>query len=200
MRIISGTLKGRKIPNVFNVKDVNPSSDMIKGALFSILGDEINNKIFCDLYAGTGNIGFEALSRGADSCIFLESFKKMALLIGKTANEFKVKDKVKTICGDVINLINKNFLETYLPDIIFLDPPYELRLGGKTLEAIAGKVSCRSCACDYRPLIIVQHDKKEILQNRYEDYFLTKEKIYGRSALSFYENIYEYKKTAKDDL
>ena len=197
MRIISGTLKGRKIPNVFNVKDVNPSSDMIKGALFSILGDEINNKIFCDLYAGTGNIGFEALSRGADTCIFVESFKKMILLIGKTANEFKVKDKVKTICGDVINLINKNFLETYLPDIIFLDPPYELRLSGKTLEAIAGAVSYRSH--DYRPLIIVQHDKKEILQNRYDDYFLTKEKIYGRSALSFYENIYEYKKTAKDD-
>jgi len=198
VRIISGALKGRKIPNVFNVEDVHPSSDMIKGALFSILGDAINNKIFCDLYAGTGNIGFEALSRGADLCIFAESFKKMALLIGNTANEFKIKDKVKTICGDVINLINKNFLETYLPDIIFLDPPYELRLSGKTLEAIASAASCRSR--DYRPLIIVQHDKKEILQNRYKDYVLTKEKIYGRSALSFYENIYEYEKTAKDDL
>lgn len=187
MRIISGTLKGRKIPNVFNVKDVNPSSDMIKGAMFSILGDEINNKIFCDLYAGTGNIGFEALSRGADTCIFVESFKKMALLIGKIANEFKIKDKVKTICGDAINLINKNLLETYMPDIIFLDPPYELGISGKTLEAIASAVFCRSC--DYRPLLIVQHDKKEILQNRYEDYVLTKEKIYGRSALSFYEKI-----------
>ena len=198
MRIISGTLKGRKIPNVFNVKDVNPSSDMIKGAMFSILGDEINNKIFCDLYAGTGNIGFEALSRGADSCIFAESFKKMALLIAKTANEFKIKNKVKTICGDVINLINKNFLEIYLPDIIFLDPPYELRLSGKTIEAIASSVSF--CSCDYFPLIIVQHDKKEILYGRYKDYALTKEKIYGRSALSFYENIYEYDKTVKNDL
>ncbi len=185
MRIITGKLKGRKIPNVFNVKDVSPSSGMIKGALFSILGDEINNKVFCDLYAGTGNIGFEALSRGANYCIFVEDFNKMASFISKISAEFNIKDKAKIICGDVINLIKKNFLETYKPDIIFLDPPYELRLSGKTLKAIAFDSYCHTS--DYCPLIVVQHDKKEILHNRYEDYILTKERIYGRSALSFYE-------------
>ncbi len=73
MRIISGLLKGRKIPNVFNVKNVSPSSDFLKGVLFNVIGNDINDAVFCDLYAGTGNVGFEAVSRGAALCIFVET-------------------------------------------------------------------------------------------------------------------------------
>ncbi|MHB1692744.1 MAG: RsmD family RNA methyltransferase, partial [bacterium] len=136
MRIISGLHKGRKIPNVFNVKEVNPSSDIVKGALFNILAGEIQGKIFFDVYAGTGNIGFEALSRGAEFCVFIEKLNKMTSYISNIANEFNIKDKTKIICGDANKFINKDLFNSYKPDFIFIDPPYEYNLAEKSLENI----------------------------------------------------------------
>ena len=198
MRIISGLYKGRKIPNVFNVKEVNPSSDIVKGALFNILAGEIQGKIFFDVYAGTGNIGFEALSRGAEFCVFIEKLNQMTSYISKIANEFNIKDKTKIICGDANKFINKEIFNSYKPNFIFIDPPYDYHLAEKSLENIVDSYYSSNLGsgldndkdnanADSNFMIIVQHNKKEILKNNYEEFYLTKKSIYGKSALSFYE-------------
>lgn len=187
MRIISGYLKGRKIPSVFGVKNVSPSSDFLKEVLFNVIGENIKGKTFFDLYAGTGNIGFEAISRGAAFCVFVETYPELTSLIIKCAGQFGVENKVRIIKKDAVKALERGILEEYCPDYIFIDPPYNVGLCGKTITAAAGKLS----AGTYVPgsgesSLIVQRDIKEALLPEYPPYRLFNEKLHGRSALSFY--------------
>ena len=178
MRIIAGSLKGRKIPNVFDIKNVSPSSDFLKGALFNIIGRDIEGRVFCDLYAGTGNVGFEAISRGAAFCIFVETSPELISLIIKLSKQFGIEEKVKIIKKDVLKALEKGILSEYEPDYIFIDPPYNLGLCGKTIDGIIAGNN-----------IIVQHDKREILPSEYPSYKLVSEKKHGKSVLSFYRAV-----------
>ncbi len=179
MRIISGLLKGRKIPNVFNVKNVSPSSDFLKGVLFNVIGNGIEGKIFSDLYAGTGNVGFEALSRGAALCIFVETSPELISVIIKLSKQFGVEERVKIIKKDVLRAIESGVLNEYKPDYIFIDPPYDSGLCEKTINRIK---ECSAAASN----IIVQHDKREALLTEYPPYKLINQKPHGKSVLSFY--------------
>ncbi len=182
MRIIAGSLKGRKIPNVFDIKNVSPSSDFLKGVLFNIIGRDIEGRVFCDLYAGTGNVGFEAISRGAAFCIFVETSPELISLIIKLSKQFGIEEKVKIIKKDVLKALEKGILSEYKPDYIFIDPPYGSGLCEKTIDEIAGNNSGG---------IIVQRDKREVLSEEYPPYKLINEKMHGKSVLSFYRAVYK---------
>ncbi len=184
MRIISGSLRGRKIPNVYKIKNVSPSSDFFKGVLFNVIGRDIKGKVFCDLYAGSGNIGFEALSRGAAFCVFVETSPALIPLIIDLSKKFGIEEKVKIIKKDVFKALEKGLLKEYKPDYIFLDPPYNLGLCGKTIDGIIARLSPLDFNADNN--IIVQHDKREILPAKYPPYKLVSEKKHGKSVLLFY--------------
>ncbi len=184
MRIISGSLRGRKIPNVYKIKNVSPSSDFLKGVLFNVIGRDIMGKVFCDLYAGSGNIGFEALSRGAAFCVFVETSPALISTIIDLSKKFGIEEKVKITKKDVFKALEKGLLKEYKPDYIFLDPPYNLGLCGKTIEGIIASLSPLDFNAGNN--IIVQHDKREILPAKYPPYKLVSEKKHGKSVLSFY--------------
>lgn len=184
MRIISGSLKGRKIPNVYNIKNISPSSDFLKGVLFNVVGADIEGKVFCDLYAGTGNIGFEAISRGASFCIFVEASPDLVSIIIKLSKQFKIEEKVKIIKKDVSRALTNGLLKEYKPDYIFLDPPYDLSICDKTVNEII--IDANTADFDYADNIIVQHDKSETLLDKYPPYNLINKKKHGKSVLSFY--------------
>ncbi len=179
MRIISGSLKGRIIPNVYNIKNVLPSSDILKGALFNVLGKNIENRIFCDLFAGSGNVGFEAISRGASFCVFVETSSLLTASIINTASKFKVQDRVKIIKKDVIRAIEKGDIGKYNPDFIFMDPPYDSNMCEKAIRSL-------SILPAPFPEIIIQHEKAEELSGVYSPFRLVNRKGHGRSCLSFY--------------
>ena len=191
MRIISGLLKGRKIPNVFNVKNVSPSSDFLKGVLFNVIGNGIEGKIFSDLYAGTGNVGFEALSRGAALCIFVETSPELISVIIKLSKQFGVEERVKIIKKDVLRAIESGVLSEYKPDYIFIDPPYDSGLCEKTINRITECFALENTGNNITNArnIIVQHDKREALFAQYPPYKLINEKSHGKSVLSFYRSI-----------
>ena len=193
MRIIAGSLKGRIIPNVFDIKNVSPSSDFLKGVLFNVMGDDINGAVFCDLYAGTGNVGFEAISRGAAFCIFVETSPELISIIINLSKQFGIEDKVKIIKKDALKALGKEVLSEYKPDYIFVDPPYGKGFCETTINKIiteydteeksGNKDKCRK----YDNInIIVQHDKREILLPEYLPYRLINEKKHGKSFLLFY--------------
>lgn len=186
MRIIAGSLKGRKIPNVFDIKNVSPSSDFLKGVLFNVIGSDIEGKIFCDLYAGTGNVGFEALSRGAAFCIFVETSPELISIIIKLSKQFGIEEKVKIIKKDALKAVEKGILSEYKPDYIFIDPPYGTGLCEKTIKEIIKHPAGGIAGNDSGGGIIVQHDKREILSAEYPPYKLINEKPHGKSVLSFY--------------
>ena len=135
MRIITGTAKGLKLKTPNGMK-TRPTADRIKESLFSILTNmiEIENKAVLDLFAGTGALGLEAISRGAMGCTFvdLETFS----LIKENVHRAHFEDKSEVIGGEVFKVI-KRIQKNHQPyDIIFCDPPYHLGLWQRALIEI----------------------------------------------------------------
>ena len=139
MRVISGTFKGRKLipPKGLTIR---PTPDKVKGAIFNILGDRIIESSFLDLFAGTGAIGIEALSRGAKEIIFVDDNIKAINLIKENLSRCKMQDaRCKIVKENAIEFI-KSVGQGFSPakfDFIFLDPPYKTDLGEKALIEIS---------------------------------------------------------------
>lgn len=123
MRVAGGKVKGHRL-KVPKIRDVRPTQESIRTAIFNILGDLVENKKVLDLYAGSGSLGIEALSRGAKEAIFIESNRHGCKVIKENLAHAKISPKGKVICRDV----KQALLE--LPDndieLVFLDPPYSI--------------------------------------------------------------------------
>ncbi|HUP48712.1 MAG TPA: 16S rRNA (guanine(966)-N(2))-methyltransferase RsmD [Thermoanaerobaculia bacterium] len=117
LRITAGTLRGRRVP--VPPGEVRPTSERARQAYFNIVADGIAGARFLDLFAGSGIFAFEALSRGAESAVAVDSSRRNAMIIGKTAARLGVK--VETIVGDVIDVIPGGM--TF--DLVYADPPYD---------------------------------------------------------------------------
>lgn len=122
MRIISGEFKGRKIRSL-KIEGLRPATDRYRETLFNILNNltSLKNIQVCDLYAGTGAIGFECLSRGASHCTFVEKNRIVCSLIQENAKSLKVENKIT-----VMNYSAEKFTSQYTRkyDLVFADPPY----------------------------------------------------------------------------
>lgn len=125
MRIITGSLRGRKIPSPDH-EGVRPTSDRIKESLFNIIREKVEGGVFLDLFSGTGNIGFEAISRGAKQVYMVDSNRQCFNSIKSTATDFGVSPII--ILSDSTMAL-KNFGHKKMQfDCIFIDPPYNTTL------------------------------------------------------------------------
>lgn len=120
MRVTGGAARGYAI-EVPDASDLRPSQDIVRESIFNIISD-VRGKLVLDLYAGTGVLGLEALSRGARHGDFVEKEKHVASAIRRNAQHGLFQDKVDVFQEDVRTFLNREPFQTY--DIIFLDPPY----------------------------------------------------------------------------
>jgi 16S rRNA (guanine966-N2)-methyltransferase len=126
IRVIAGQLKGRRIPT-FPGRAIRPTSQRAREALFAILGAQIQGATMVDLYAGTGAVGLEALSRGATKVLFVEQNPLAGASIQRTLSQFKLSASSRVLVEDVSLAIQNPILLGWSPfDVIFLDPPYRL--------------------------------------------------------------------------
>lgn len=139
MRVISGIAKGRKLAS-FKGSDIRPTSDRARESLFNILREDVAGSAFLDLFAGSGAIGIEALSRGAENVIFVENRAASIALIKKNLEKCGfpecLSQHIKIIHKDVftyIKTVKKKF------DLIFVDPPYKTDLAEKSLFCLNKK-------------------------------------------------------------
>ncbi|MBN1499130.1 MAG: 16S rRNA (guanine(966)-N(2))-methyltransferase RsmD [Spirochaetes bacterium] len=186
MRIIAGTFKGRTIPFGNKVHgDADVTTDKVKEALFSILQDRIENSVFLDMFSCSGQIGYEALSRGAGS-VFLNEF------------DFKrfnfIKEFIKNLGVNNYELSNREYrkLIPYLEnagyrfDLIFIDPPYEKISGpAEIYKNIIEELNCYSIYAD-DCVIVMQHYAKNNLPESFGNFSMVKTKSYGNNSLTFY--------------
>ncbi len=124
MRVISGTLKGRNIEG-FNIEGTRPTMDRVKESLFAMIQEKVKAATILDLFAGSGNLGIEAISNGAKLCYFNDINKECIKAIKKNITSFKIEDKSVVLnynYMDVLKYLNNNKIKL---DIIFLDPPYK---------------------------------------------------------------------------
>jgi len=195
MRIVAGKNKGNILKSPKDLS-VRPTSEKVREALFDILGLSVKEICFLDLFAGTGAVGIEALSRGAKKVIFIEKEQKCIKIIKdnlkKTENtqntlvykvDFLSGLKLlarKNILLDFILLARKNILL----DFIFLDPPYNRGLVNISLLEISKLPILR-----HDGLVIAQHYKKEKVMEKLDNLRLHNQKRYGECYLSFYDYV-----------
>ncbi len=134
MRIIAGRFRGKKL-NSPNNDNIRPTSDRVRQAIFNILASKLENnfedKNVLDLFAGTGAMGIEAISRGAQSVIFVDNGIEARAIIRKNIEDFALGGKTKLLKRDALNL-GRN--EKFTPfNLIFVDPPYGKNLGQEAI-------------------------------------------------------------------
>ena len=129
MRVITGTARGRRLQTLEG-NDVRPTTDRVKEALFSIVQFELEGRRVLDLFAGSGQLGVEALSRGADSCVFVDASRKAVEVVKENLAATGLARKASVLNGDALR-----YLQTSRDcfDLAFLDPPYGTGLLQKSL-------------------------------------------------------------------
>lgn len=123
VRIVAGTLRGRKLTVVVH-EGMRPTPQMVREALFSILGNAVPGRVFYDIFAGTGVVGLEAVSRGASSARLIEKDPRQVSDIQKYAYDFGVADKVQVLKADVYRWAERWIPPGSAPVNLFLSPPF----------------------------------------------------------------------------
>ncbi|RCW89216.1 16S rRNA (guanine966-N2)-methyltransferase [Halanaerobium sp. DL-01] len=177
MRIIAGSAGGIKLKSIKS-RQVRPTLDRVKEALFNMLGQSILDSVFLDLYAGFGGIGIEALSRGAKKVDFVEKNRKFASIIKRNLNKTNLINFGEIYCEDVYNFLQKTSTQY---DIIFMDPPYKKGYVKKTINIILENRILNS-----RGLIVIEtaSDEKIDLGKKFQ---MIRERKYGGSQIYIYK-------------
>ena len=182
MRIISGTARGRKLTG-FSGSSIRPTSDRVREAVFSILSSRLgslNGRTVLDLYAGTGAMGLEALSRGVLSAVFVDLAKESADLIRKNASTIKLASNAEVIQGDVRQVIARQSRQF---DLIFMDPPYHNEDISDILLLLAEKKLLKP-----EGIVCIETANKISLPETIPPLNLIDRRKYGSTAVSFYEH------------
>lgn len=171
MRVIGGEFRSRTLKSVPGL-DTRPTPDRLREALFSILAPRLEGSTFADLYAGTGAVGIEALSRGAQRAIFVELSRPAVTVIRDNIKSLGLESRAEIRQAKSTALAPK-----LQADIVFLDPPYKLeRDYSIVMHTLTGPT-----------LVIAQHDVRLKLADSYGDFHLTRTLRQGDNILSFFE-------------
>lgn len=137
MRVITGTARGMSL-RTLEGEDVRPTTDRVKEAIFSIIQFEIEGRRVLDLFAGSGQLGIEALSRGADSAVFIDCEKPSIEVVKENLRKTGLDSHASVIRSDALSFLGMNS-EPF--DIVFLDPPYSTGLLQKALSRLDSQVN-----------------------------------------------------------
>jgi 16S rRNA (guanine966-N2)-methyltransferase len=177
LRIISGGLKGRRLITPKDNK-IRPTTDKVKESIFSMLMPYIEDAVVIDLFAGTGNLGLEAISRGARYCYFGDKARESLLLIKENIKYCEVEKQATIISGEFERILERVHEKV---DIIFLDPPYKDGL----IKNCLIKIEELELLSD-DGVIVIEHGKREELDDDIGKFSKIKEKKYGTIVVSIY--------------
>ena len=175
MRVITGTARGRRLITLEG-NDVRPTTDRVKEALFSIVQFELEGRRVLDLFAGSGQLGIEALSRGAASAIFVDRSKKAADVVKANLSSTGLSKNASVFCGDSLAFL-KTFSSKF--DVAFLDPPYSTGILQQALELVP-RVMEKSGA------ILCEAPPTEKMPEKVGEFTLVKKYKYGKVSLFLY--------------
>ena len=182
MKVSSGILKGRKIKFALSDKQLRPTSSKVKEAIFDILRQKIDGARFLDLYAGTGAVGFEALSRGASEVSFVEANKNYINNIKLLLEKSGFREKANVVIKKTLLFIEWAEGNHVDFDIIFLDPPYHTDEIVHALFAIG-----ESHILKQDGVVLAEHFTKRKLPEQFGRLQKSKDYTYGDTVLSLYK-------------
>ena len=154
MRVIAGQFRSRKLAAVPGM-DTRPTSDRLRETLFNVLGPRVADSVFLDLYAGTGAVGIEAISRGARQVYFVESEKKAARVIRDNLESLGIEDGTEVLEREAVQALKLLDSQVVACDFVFLDPPYEQH---GAYEQVLSWLS-QAKVINASSIVIAEHDK-----------------------------------------
>lgn len=174
MRVISGTARGSSLFSL-DGKHTRPTTDKVKEAMFSIINFYLPDAVVLDLFAGSGALGIEALSRGAEKCIFIENSRAAANIVRKNLEKTRLTDYAELNISDY-----KNYLLSASEkfDIILLDPPYNNGMCDAAMDIIYSRDLLNDDG-----IIVCETEFSEIIRT---EYIKKKDYKYGKTKLSVY--------------
>ena len=177
MRVITGTARGRRLKELSGM-ETRPNTDRVKEGLFNIIQFEIEGRRVLDLFAGTGQLGIEALSRGAERAVFVDSRREAAKLVEENLRLTGLRDRAKVVQGEALGFLAST-REKF--DLVFLDPPYNKGILEKALETIA-KIDIMT----ENGIIVCESAAESVLPELEGPYEKGREYRYGKIKLTLY--------------
>lgn len=175
MRVITGTVRGKRLESPIG-RDVRPTTEKSKEAIFSAVQFEIEAAHVLDLYAGSGQLGVEALSRGAADCVFVDNSRDAIKVITKNIEITGLQSKARVVTGDSVQFASQS-AEKY--DIIFADPPYRHNEAERLFEALERALKPNGVA-------VIETEKAAKLPETVKSLTLKKRYCHGISAAWLY--------------
>ena len=181
MRVITGKFKGRRLRAPAGLA-VRPTGDRVKESLFNILAERTSGSTWLDLFAGTGAMGIEALSRGACRVVFVESQPEAYRALEYNIAHCRIQEGCVLIQSDIRRALRQCQKAGWTFNIIFLDPPYQSDLYETTLNDLAAGPLVAP-----EGLVIAEHHRKIPLRDAYGPLRRTQTRTYGTTEVSIYQ-------------
>lgn len=177
MRVISGLSRGRKLRELPGM-DTRPTTDKVKESLFNIIQFEIEGRRALDLFGGTGQLGIEALSRGASHCTFVDARRDAVSVIRDNLRLCGLNEHARVVQGDALAFLSA-CREKF--DLIFLDPPYQTQLLEQSLEIVA-----RFDILSEHGIMVCESASEKVLPSLAAPYVQGREYRYGKIKLTVF--------------
>lgn len=179
MRIIAGEFRSRKL-NTLPGNNTRPTLDKVKEAVFSSLGGSFQEGEMLDLFAGSGGVGLESLSRGIKKAYFCDVNREAIKVIESNIKALKVENRSFVYCANYKSMLQK--MKNHQFSLIYLDPPYALKVIDEILMFID-----ENDMLDPYGSIVVESAKEDVYKERYGSLVKRKEKEYGISRITYFE-------------
>lgn len=180
MRVIGGTAKGRRVKS-FKGQTLRPTADRVKEALFNILPHDLSGWKVLDLFAGTGNLTFEALSRGAAEACLVDVSREAAKMIRKNIEALGFSRSARILVIPVLRAIHVLAERGDKFDLILTDPPYDKGWVERVLRSLA-----REELLQRDGILVVEHSTREEVKESYGSLVLHDQRRYGGTCISFF--------------
>jgi 16S rRNA (guanine966-N2)-methyltransferase len=181
MRVIAGKYRSRQLRSLHGL-DVRPTSDRLRETLFNVLAPQIEESVWLDLYAGTGAVGIEALSRGARTVYFVESSHKAAEVIRQNLRSLEIDEGFEVLERDAEQTLRLLDSQAVSCDICFLDPPYRMQQAYADVLGFLGQ----SRLLKPSSVVVAEHDKHFDPGGKFGALERYRELRQGDAVLSFY--------------
>jgi len=178
MRIIAGEFKGRRLAAVKG--RVRPTSDRVREAIFSVLGQAVVEALVLDLFAGTGALSLEALSRGARDAVLVEEHASALKILRDNIKTLGLESHTRVLALPVTRALKKLAGQGQQFSLVFLDPPYERGLALKTLAALQVLLLPEA-------RVVAEHSQRETLPEQVGRLNLSQSRRYGDTQVAFYQ-------------
>lgn len=180
MRVTGGKFRGIPI-KAPGGKRTRPTSDKVREALFSTLGDRVSGARVLDLFSGSGALAIEALSRGADSAVLIEKDSAAIAVVRQNLEKTGLKKKAKVLRADFRSALAKLSRDGERFEIIFIDPPYEGNMLEESFSALE-----KQCVTTDESIVVVEHFAKTAPPESISGIPLDRTRAYGQTSLSYY--------------